>query len=334
VKFSVLDALEHAKDEDSAATLRRAIALARHCEQLGCTRYWIVEHHNVAFEACPAPEVLASALAAATSRIRIGTGGMLLNNYSPYKVAEQARTLAALFPGRIDLGFGRSISGAGPDLALMRDREARRTDDQAVLAEELMGWLSGRPRRDGPFAGMAIMPDLAAGPEGWLLAASEETAALAGRLGLRLACSGFHRPELIAAILAAYRAAFAPTANGAGCSEPQVLVAMMGVVAQTQAEAENWAMPMRMANDLRRNRGVFLPRLPDMDAAISYFGGVVPAESGPAPKYIIGSVENVADRLQNLAREMAIDEILFRPMVACPAQKNYTMEQLCRALTG
>src|SRR5690606_3287534 len=154
------------------------------------------------------------------------------------------------YPGRIDLGFGRSVSGPGPDLALKRDRDAERHDDQAELVAELVEWLSGVARDQGPFTGMAIMPDLPAAPDGWLLAASEATGTLAGRLGLRLACSAFHRPDLVPAIIAAYRAAFVPARHAAGCHEPQVLIAIMGSVASTQEEAELQAMPMLMANDL------------------------------------------------------------------------------------
>jgi len=106
----------------------------------------------------------------------------------------------------------------------------------------------------------------------------------------------------------------------------------MGSIAPTQEEAELQAMPMLMANDLRRNQGIFLPHLSDVDTAISHFGGVVPADSELTRRFIIGGIDNVSSRLRRQADELGVDEIVFRPMVADPGQKRTGLELLCRAL--
>ena len=164
MKLSILDPLVVPRGSTSGGALRTAITMAREAEHLGFTRYWIVEHHDVVFEANPAPEVFAAALAGATSRIRISVGGVLLNHYSPYKVAEAMRTLNALFPGRIDVGIGRATAGPVTDMALRRLREIEPPDDQAERVEELIGWLGNDLPATSPFHGIGIMRDEPAGP--------------------------------------------------------------------------------------------------------------------------------------------------------------------------
>lgn len=162
--FSLLDPLVVPKGSTSGGALRTACDMAREVERLGFARHWIVEHHDVAFEANPAPEVFAVALAQATSRIRIGVGGVLLNHYSPYKVAEALRTLGALFPGRIDVGIGRATAGPLADRALKRLRDADAPDDHAEHVEELVGWLGNDLPETSPFHGIGIMRDEPPGP--------------------------------------------------------------------------------------------------------------------------------------------------------------------------
>ncbi|MCB5205124.1 MsnO8 family LLM class oxidoreductase [Neorhizobium sp. T786] len=329
MKLSIVDSLEHAPGKTSAETIQDCLALARHAEAVGVHRYWVVEHHNVAFEACPSPEIMVAVLAGATSRMRIGTGGILLNNYSPYKVAEQARTLAALYPGRIDIGFGRSISGVGPDLALKRDREAVRGDDQATLVEELVGWLSGAPHEDGPFTGMAIMPDMPGGPEPWNLAGSATSGALTGRLGLSLACSGFHRPELVPEVCAAYREALATAHPG---RSPQIMLALKGAVAETREEAERLFLPLRLVNAGRRTGGIFPPFLPTVEEALAQCGGSVPPVDALSTRFTTMSVEELRAHMKSMMAENGVTELLFRLGLADPVAKRKMVSLLVEAV--
>lgn len=329
MKLSILDSLEHAPNEGSAAGLQHCLALARHAEAEGVHRFWVVEHHDVAFEACPAPEVLVTALAAATSRIRIGTGGILLNNYSPYKVAELARTLHALFPDRIDLGVGRSTSGVAPDLALKRDRDALRGDDQAALIEELDVWLTGVPHQDGPFAGMAIMPDLGAGPDLWNLAGSASSGGLTGRLGLFLACSGFHRPELVPDICAAYRKEMIRNHPD---KPPQIMLALKGAVAETRREAEELFLPLRLVNDSRRREGTFANSLPTRAEALAACAGQIPPKDELSTRFTTMSVSELRDHMVMMRDQHGVTELLFRLGLSDPQEKQKMVSLLVKAI--
>ena len=141
MKLSILDPIQKPRGKRSADALAASIELARAAERLGYTRYWIVEHHGIAFEANPAPEVFAVALAAATSRIRIGIGGVLINHYSPYKAAEALRTLNTMFPGRIDAGIGRATAGPLANSALKRLRSSEfRTTSSNRWKSSSAGW--------------------------------------------------------------------------------------------------------------------------------------------------------------------------------------------------
>ena len=346
MKLSLLDAFEHSPTGDSAATLRESLAWARYAEAAGVHRYWVVEHHNVAFEACPAPEIMIAALASATTRMRIGSGGILLNNYSPYKVAELGRSLSALYGDRIDLGFGRSVSGPGPDLALQRLRGSDPGDDQAGQIAELVGWLSGRPdatrgqercrlpQQHPGFTGMAIMPDLKIAPEAWLLAGSAASGALAGRLGLSLACSGFHRPELIPEITAAYRAAFRPRETAGAPQQPRIMLALMGAVAGTEEEAQHLFLPMRMANELRRSTGQILPHLPTTAAALAHYGGALPGPDPLSDRFTICSAGALRARMTRLREAHGIEELLFRPGIAGPDDRRRMTDLLLGSISG
>ena len=344
MQLSLLDAFEHGAGGHSVRTLQESLAWARAAEAMGVHRYWIVEHHNVAFEACPAPEVMVAALAAATTRLRVGTGGILLNNYSPYKVAELGRTLTALYGDRIDLGVGRSISGAGPDLALQRLRGSDPGDDQAAQVTELVQWLSGRngaavgserttlPTGHRGFADMAIMPDMAATPQAWVLAGSAKTAALAGSLGLSLACSGFHRPELIPEITAAYRAAFRPADRADAPQSPQIMVALMGAVADTAEEAALQFLPMRWTNELRRTGAGVLTHLPSPDEALAAYGGQMPGPSPLSDRFTVCAAATLRARMERMREEHGVTEILFRPGIAGLPEKLAMTACLMRAV--
>lgn len=328
MRLSILDPLVLPKGGASGQALRTAVAMAQAVERLGFTRYWIVEHHDVAFEANPAPEVFAVALAGATSRLRIGVGGVLLNHYSPYKVAEALRTLNALFPGRIDVGIGRATAGPVADRALQRLRDAAIPDDHAAQVEELIGWLGNDLPDSSPFRGIRIMPDEPAGPLPWILAVSEESAERAGRLGLGLACSAFHKPEQAPRTAAAYSGSFRPSRHAAGLAAPQAFVAVRVILGETQEEAERLAMPVRAVFKLRRlPERIMVPQLPELDEAIAAMGGMVPAETAPWPAYVVGTPERVKETLLRMAGETGIDEFMIQDFLDDPELRlrNYTL---------
>lgn len=315
MKLSILDPVQIPQGQSSGGALRASIALAQAAERLGYHRYWVVEHHAVPFEANPAPEVFAAALAGATSRIRIGVGGILLNHYSPYKMAEAVRTLNALFPGRIDVGIGRATAGITADTALKRLRNVETPDDHDAQVEEFIGWLGSDLPESSPFYGIAIMPDEAAGPLPFILAATETSAIRAAGLGLPLACSAFHVPENAPGAMAAYNSHFQPSHHKAGVDRPTTLLAIRAIVGETQQEAERLAMPMRAAFKLRRQDNILLERLPSPDEAIELMGGLLPADDADWPAYVIGTPQRVKAAIDRMASETGATEIMVQDFI-------------------
>jgi len=332
MRLSILDPLVLPKGGSSGDALRTAIAMAQATERLGFSRYWIVEHHDVAFEANPAPEVFAAALAGATSRIRIGVGGVLLNHYSPYKVAEAMRTLNALFPGRIDVGIGRATAGPLADRALQRLRGAGTPDDHAAQVEELIGWLGNDLLESSPFAGIKIMRDEPAGPLPWILAVSEESAACAAALGLGLACSAFHKPEQAPHAVATYASGFKPSRHAAGLSAPQSFIAVRVILGETQEEAERLAMPVRAVfRERRRPERIMVPQLPSLDEAMDIMGGMVPVEDAPWPMFVVGTLERVKETLARMADETGVGEFMIQDFLDDPQLRLRNYEALASA---
>ncbi|KAB1662435.1 LLM class flavin-dependent oxidoreductase [Pseudoclavibacter chungangensis] len=185
VPLSVLDLATVSTGQDSAAALAASIRLARAADEHGYRRFWVAEHHNTVSVASTAPAVLLGAIGAATERIRLGSGGVMLPNHVPYVVAEQFALLDALYPGRIDLGLGRA-PGTDPltAAALRRDTSQQAVDEFPADVVELLG-LFGDPRT-APAGGrrLLVTPDQATRPEIWMLGSSLFGAELAGRLGL------------------------------------------------------------------------------------------------------------------------------------------------------
>lgn len=327
MKLSILDPVQIPTGQTSAQAIQGSIALAQHAERLGYHRYWLVEHHAVAYEVNPAPEVLAVALAYATQKIRIGLGGLLLNNYSPYKSAETLRTLNALFPDRFDVGIGRSNSGILVDKALKRFRNETTPDDHDAQTAELIGWLGNDLPETSEFRDIKIMPDQAAGPVPWVLAATQASAKRAALLGLPLACSAFHVPENAPGAMRAYYEHFTPSKFAAGVSEPTTLLAIRLIVGETQEEAERLAMPMRAAFKLRRENDIMLDRMLTPDEAIEMMGGLFPAEESDWPAYVIGSPERVKSAVERMMHITGATEIMVQDVLhdSDLRIKNYTM---------
>src|SRR5579884_3000878 len=193
MRLSVLDQSPISEGSTGADALHNTIDLARLADRLGYHRYWVAEHHGGPMLAGPSPEALIGPVAAATERIRVGSGGVMLPHYSPLKVAETFSLLAALYPGRIDLGLGRA---AGTDpitaFALQRDRRQAAADDFPQQLAELLGYLEDRLPPEHPFARLArTLPGLPERPQPWLLGSSVQSALWAAELGLPYAFADF-----------------------------------------------------------------------------------------------------------------------------------------------
>ncbi|MFH9674964.1 LLM class flavin-dependent oxidoreductase [Streptomyces sp. NPDC017405] len=237
--LSVLDVAPVWSDTDGVQALRNAVDLARQVERLGYLRYWVAEHHNTPSLATSAPAVLAGQLAAATSTLRVGSGGVLLPNHAPLVVAEQFATLEALHPGRIDLGIGRAGgSDANTGRALGRGGYVSPDDFPRELAE-LRCYLEAEAASASP-SSIVALPAPSGRPWMCMLGSSLSSARLAGELGFPYAFAHHLVPQLTTTAIHAYRAAFRPSGL---LEQSYAIVATMAITGETDGHAEQLALP-------------------------------------------------------------------------------------------
>src|SRR4249920_1606510 len=174
MRLSVLDQSTASKGRTQDTAIRETLELARHCDALGYHRYWVSEHHNSGSIVGTAPEILISAIAATTTRIRVGSAGVMLPHYSSLKVAEQFRVLEAIAPGRIDLGLGRAPGSDGRTAFALNPLADERPAHFPADVRDLIAWVSGSPLPDGhPFAAVRAYPAGDTSPEIWMLGSSD-----------------------------------------------------------------------------------------------------------------------------------------------------------------
>ncbi|MGW0013266.1 LLM class flavin-dependent oxidoreductase [Streptomyces tendae] len=300
-RFSVLDRSRIRAGRTAGEALRDTVDLAREAERLGYHRFWVAEHHGVPGVAGSAPTVLAAAVAGATRRIRVGTGGVMLPNHRPLVVAEQFGVLESLFPGRIDMGLGRSVGFTdGVRRALGREKDDAE-DFDAQLAE-LLGWFRGTSPTGvhaRPSEGLTVPPFVLAMGEG---------AAVAARAGLPMVIGDLRDRDRMRRGIDRYRAGFRPSEWSA---QPYVVVSGTVAVAATSEEARRLLVPEAWSMAEARTRGSFppLPPAEEVEARTMtekerdlYEGGL--------GGHIAGTEEQVADELETLVEETGAQEVL------------------------
>ncbi len=245
ISLGILDQSPVISGHTPAQAIHETIRLAQAAEKLGYHRYWMAEHHSIAALADPCPEILATRVAAATSTIRVGTGGVLLPYYSAFKVAEQFRMLEALYPGRIDLGIGRAPGGDQMTALAMGEGRHSGAEHFPEQVQYLVAWLDNAIPAGHPFAKVQVMPAGPAAPQIWLLGSSDYSGALAAQLGLRFAFAHFISAQGGDAVMRDYHAKYQPSARE---PESHALLCVFVICAETGAEAERLAMSI----DLRR----------------------------------------------------------------------------------
>jgi luciferase family oxidoreductase group 1 len=317
--LSVLDQSPISEGSSGAQALRNTIDLARLCDELGYHRYWVAEHHGGPMLAGPSPEALIGPIASATSRIRVGSGGVMLPHYSPFKVAETFSLLAGLFPGRIDLGIGRA-AGTDPmtTFALQRDRRQAAADDFPQQLAELLAYLDDRMPADHPFARLAkTLPGRPETPGRWLLGSSQQSAIWAAELGMPYAFADFINSGGVE-IAALYRERFAEHEH-TDALKPQSAVAVWTICAETDEQAQRLASSGRMAFTLLR-RGELIA-VPPPETALEFIAREerARAETGKAPasgqqraqrRTVVGSPETVRSELEDVARKYGAGEVI------------------------
>ncbi|MFJ8692449.1 MsnO8 family LLM class oxidoreductase [Streptomyces roseolilacinus] len=303
LRLSVLDRSRIREGGDAAGALRDTVALAREAEALGYHRFWVSEHHGVPGVAGSAPTVLAAAVASATSSIRVGTGGVMLPNHQPLVVAEQFGVLESLFPGRIDMGVGRSVGFTdGVRRALGRGKED--AGDFAAQLDELLGWFRGAP---GAYPGVRALPAEGLRVPPFVLATGEG-AGIAAAAGLPLVIGDLRdRPKLLAAV-DRYRAGFRPSA---WAPEPYVVVAGTVAVAGTEEEAARLLPPEAWAMAYARTHGAFPPLAPpEAVAARSMTAREREYYEAGLRGHVHGTEEQVRAALERVVAETGADELL------------------------
>ncbi|MFF5493759.1 LLM class flavin-dependent oxidoreductase [Streptomyces aquilus] len=301
VRFSVLDRSRTREGHSNAEALRDTVRFAQEVEALGYHRFWVSEHHGVPGVAGSAPTVLAAAVAAATRRIRVGTGGVMLPNHRPLVVAEQFGVLESLFPGRIDMGLGRSVGFTdGVRKALGRDKDD--ADDFAAQLDELLGWFAGTSPTGvhaRPAEGLTVPPFVLAMGEG---------AAIAARAGLPMVIGDLRNREKMRRGIDHYRAHFRPSP---WASEPYVVISGTIAVAATPEEAHRLLVPEAWSMAHSRTHGTF-PPLPPADRVASLT--MSPKERGfyeaGLTGHIAGTEDQVANELETVLKETGAQEVL------------------------
>lgn len=297
----------------NGSTARDAVAatleLARLAEELGFTRYWLAEHHSTNSFAGSAPEVLIPRVASVTERIRVGSGGVMLPHYSPYKVAEQFRLLQTMFPGRIDLGLGRAPAGTGRAASALRyGREGIPVERFPEQIQDLMGWLGETFPDDHPWRKVRATPRGTDTPEVWMLGSGGSTAHVAAQLGCGYSFAQFISGMDGRSAVRAYLDRFQPSS---AMPEPRANVGVGVLCAETREEAEWLSLSLHLWR-MRIIRGVDrgIPSPEQARAEFEDWGIPVHELFRDENKVIVGTPEEVRDGLRALAEHYGVEELM------------------------
>ena len=308
LRLSVLDQCPIPEGTSAGEALRNAVDLARVADDLGYHRYWLAEHHGTPALACNSPEVLIGPIAEHTSRIRVGSGGIMLPHYSSLKVAESFSMLSNLYPGRIDLGIGRAAGTTqAVARALQRDRRHPAPDDFPEQLNEVLGYFGHGDPDSSPFQQSSTVPARSLGPEFWLLGSSPQSSIWSAEMGLPYCFADFINPEG-APFARHYAQAFQPSHE---LKRPRTAVAAWVVCAETDEEARRLSLSARMMMTML-SRGRLIP-VPTVERAERFLKDErVPLEMLTAGRrFITGSPRNVRSALESLRADYGADEMFL-----------------------
>ncbi|HWQ40307.1 MAG TPA: LLM class flavin-dependent oxidoreductase [Burkholderiales bacterium] len=328
MKLSILDQSPIISGHTPTDAVRETVKLAQTAERLGYHRYWLAEHHNMRGLADPCPEILLGAVAAATSRIRVGTGGVLLPYYSALKVAEVFRMYEALYPGRIDLGIGRAPGG---DMLTARAMNPRAFEDMDAFPRqviELVGWLDEALPGDHPYHSVRAMPAGDTSPEIWLLGSSDYSGALAAHLGLRFAFAHFINAHGGDAVSRAYRAEFRASLRDPA---PYCMVCVFAICGETQAEAERLAASIDHRRLLMASGREALVATTDEALAYPYSERDREIIARERARAVIGTPDAVKKRVLQIRDAFAADELMVITITGEYASRLRSYELLAQA---
>jgi luciferase family oxidoreductase group 1 len=327
--LSVLDQSAAGAGRQQDATIRQTLSLASKCEAWGYKRFWVSEHHSHPSIVGTAPEVLMAAIAAQTTRIRLGSAGVMLPHYAPLKVAEQFRVLDALAPGRIDLGVGRAPGSDGRTAQLLNpDRYASDNFPQQVM--ELQAWVTGEPLPPGhPGHGVFAYPSGPTSPHVWMLGSSDYGAQLAAHLSLPYAFAYFITDGQGAEqAMHLYRNNFRPSKAR---PKPEAVICVWALAADTEEEA--WRLfESRARWKMDRNLGHIDAILPPEQAVRDYSASEQRALADLKDKALVGTAKQVVNKLRALAERLQIEEIVVITWTHDPVAQARSYELLAQEI--
>lgn len=333
MKLSIVDLGTVAPGTTESDGLADSLETARHAEAAGFHRIWFAEHHLSRSGASHHPELLIAAAAMRTSSIRLGSGAVLMNHYSPFKVAEMFKQLEAMAPGRVDLGMGRATAGPVIDMALQPDREHpfRADHEQQVL--EALAWLYESFPDDHAFAGQPLMPSVPQIPQTWLLGSSPNGSNLAAGLGIGYTFAGFINPPGAAPALRHYRDSFQP--RDFGLTSPRAILAVNVTVGDTDAEGGHLVSSAKgfYARLGRTGASALVPSADDGARELTDAQKQEPTRivDGQWPRFVAGGPEQVRATLEQMIEQSGADELMIQNLIADPADRRRSHELLARS---
>jgi len=324
IPLSVLDLAPVAEGSDAGQALRNSLDLARHTEALGYARYWMAEHHNMPGIASAATAVALAHVAAGTSRIRIGAGGVMLPNHAPLIIAEQFGTLAALHPGRVDLGLGRAPGSDQIAAHAMRRNLSAGPEQFPRDVMELLEYF--RPAEPGQ--ALQAVPGAGQAVEVWILGSSTFGAQLAAMLGLPYAFASHFAPAEMREAMEIYRARFRPSERLAA---PHVMLGVNVFAAESDAEARRLFSSLQQAFlNLRRGRpGKLPPPVDDLEAGLDRYARAMLANSLSCS--VVGGPETVREGLRSFIAATGADELMVTAQIFDHAARKRSFAILAEA---
>jgi luciferase family oxidoreductase group 1 len=327
--LSVLDLSPVIVGGSGPTSLKNSLDLARLADQLGYTRYWVAEHHNLPSIASSAPEIMIGQIAAVTQHIRVGSGGVMLPNHAPLMVAERFKILEALFPGRIDLGIGRA-PGTDPitSIALRRRQEANTDDDFLERFQELLLFAQDGFPEGHPFRQVHAMPSDVPLPPIYLLGSSDYSAEVAAAIGAGFAFAHHFASHDAVAAMTSYRSHFKPSP---ALPAPHAILGAAIVSADTDADAERLAATVDL-NYVRRSKGEYLPLAsPEEAAAYPYTPIDRERIKYNRTRLFVGAPATVRARLDPLLAATQADELMITTMIYDHAARRHSYALMAAA---
>lgn len=321
MKFSILDQAPISKGSDGTQALLNVQESVILAEALGYERFWLAEHHNSPGLASSAPEISMAFLSAKTSRIRLGSGGMMMMHYSPYKMAEVIKTLSAYAPGRIDFGVGRAPGGDTNAIYALSEGREPMVHQMYEKFETTLKLINDEKPDDPLYQRVTAHPVSVRLPEAWMLGSSGNSAVEAGKMGVGYAYVHFFNGRLDKSVIDAYKASFIPSPY---LDKPKVIVSYFVTTAETTEEAAFQARPADLSR-MFMMRGQFGVRMSPEEASVFPLTEIEKAMIHQNRNWhIIGNIKDVAQRLADEQAQYGFDEVMI---CTIPFAQNYKLQE-------